>query len=193
MSLFKLPLRLFGLKDIPAVPFDIGGSIDTLLRLDIRGHETEQALQGLTNEYTLDGQTARSYSFLFGGEAADEAPREAREQIRKVLSGNPLKVSAAIGKASTSTEASSPMAPPGIAIPSPASCWRSGTRWRNTSASSATRVHDRLHRGPRAGGASAAPMAAQHRNLIGGVYVRPTPRRRWRRTGRAPCPSRAAA
>ena len=58
MSLFKLPLRLFGLKDIPAVPFDIGGSIETLLRLDIRGHETQQALQGLTNEYTLDGETA---------------------------------------------------------------------------------------------------------------------------------------
>lgn len=52
MSLFKLPLRLFGLKTSPAVPFDIAGTADTLLRLDIRGHETQQALQGLTNEYT---------------------------------------------------------------------------------------------------------------------------------------------
>src|SRR5262249_13812067 len=89
---FKLPLSELGLKYIPAVPVDIGGMIDTLVKLGIRAKQREQALQGLTKTFTIGGSTARAYAFLFGGEAADAKPAAARERLRGFLSGNELEV-----------------------------------------------------------------------------------------------------
>lgn len=97
-DLFKLPLRLFGLKNLPAVPVDVEGIVETLVLLDVRAHEMEQALEGLTQEYTIDGQTARAYSFLFGGKAADADASEARQRLRKLVGGNPLAVATTLGE-----------------------------------------------------------------------------------------------
>ena len=103
-SLFKLPLRLFGLKNLPAVPVDVVGTAETLVRLDLRAKEIEQALQGLTQEYTIGGRTARAYSFLFGGRAADEEARQARGRLRSALAGDPAAVAAALGREILSRE-----------------------------------------------------------------------------------------
>jgi Lipoxygenase len=89
-DIFKLPLRLFGLKDIPAVPVDLAGVVETLIKLDVRAKETQQAIQGLTGTYTIGETTALAYRFLFGDQAADEAVADARERLRGVLSANPL-------------------------------------------------------------------------------------------------------
>jgi hypothetical protein len=89
---FQLPLRAFGLKNIPAVPVDLEGMVDTLLKLDVRAKQTEQAIQGLSKTYTLSGRTAPAHAFLFGGEAADAKPGAARERLRGFLSGNPLEI-----------------------------------------------------------------------------------------------------
>ena len=87
-----LPLRDFGLKNIPAVPVDLAGMVDTLLKLDIRAKQTEQAMQGLSKTFTVDGLTARGHAFLYGGEAADARPAAEREHLRHFLSGHPLTI-----------------------------------------------------------------------------------------------------
>src|SRR5262245_46720501 len=70
----KLPLRELGLTNIPAVPVDIEGMVDTLVKLGLRSKQREQALQGLSKTFTIGGSTARAYAFLFGGGAADAEP-----------------------------------------------------------------------------------------------------------------------
>ncbi len=66
-TIHKLPLRLFGLKDAPAVPFEIEGLAGTLIKLGIRAEQTKQATYGLSNVFTIQGTTAPAYAFLFGG------------------------------------------------------------------------------------------------------------------------------
>ncbi len=53
---------------LPAVPLDPAGLIDTLQKLEIRGAQTLQAKQALTNRYTIGGQTRDGYTFLYGAE-----------------------------------------------------------------------------------------------------------------------------
>ncbi len=93
---FKLPLRLFGLKAIPAVPVSLEDMIETLINLDIRNKQKEQPTQGLTREFTIDGLTARAITFLYGGQPEDGPAATAREQLRKSLSGNPIKILSAL-------------------------------------------------------------------------------------------------
>ena len=88
----QLPLREFGLTNIPAVPVDIAGMVDTLFKLGVRVKQREQALQGLSKTFTIGGSTARAYDFLFGGEAADARRRAAHERLRGFLSRNPLEI-----------------------------------------------------------------------------------------------------
>jgi hypothetical protein len=48
---YKLPhlrLRELGLRNVPAVPVDLGGMLDTLLKLGLRAKQREQAYQALT-------------------------------------------------------------------------------------------------------------------------------------------------
>jgi hypothetical protein len=94
-TIFQLPLRLFGLKYIPAVPVDLAGVVKTLFKLDGRAQETQQAIQSLTGIYTIGDVNGTAYNFLFGGQPADAAAGEARERLRDLLSANPL----AAGKA----------------------------------------------------------------------------------------------
>jgi hypothetical protein len=48
IRLHHLPLRKLGFKYVPAVPVDIPGMVDTLLKLGIKTKQYEQALQGLS-------------------------------------------------------------------------------------------------------------------------------------------------
>ena len=86
----QLPLRGHGLKHLPAVPVDLGGMPDTLVKLGIRTKQVEQAYQGLAKTYTIGGSTARAHTFLFGQEVADAKPAAARERLRAFLGDNPL-------------------------------------------------------------------------------------------------------
>ncbi|MEM7357391.1 MAG: hypothetical protein AAF657_41640, partial [Acidobacteriota bacterium] len=88
----KLPLRLLGLKNMPTVPVDIKGTIETLGKLDTRSKEADQPTQSLTKLFTIDGETARAHAFLFGGEPIGSRAAEARDRLRNVLGGNPLKI-----------------------------------------------------------------------------------------------------
>ncbi|MEM7584976.1 MAG: lipoxygenase family protein [Acidobacteriota bacterium] len=89
---FKLPLRLLGFRNIPAIPVDIGGMIETLVKLGIRAAEIEQPVQSLTQTLTIDQNTARAHAFLFGGEAWDARASVARERLKEMLGGNPVRI-----------------------------------------------------------------------------------------------------
>src|SRR6185295_16760033 len=110
-SLHHLPLRLFGLKHIPAVPVTLDGLLGSLVRLGIRAEEVKQAAHGLNNVYTIGGETLPAFPFLFGpsssgdapavradgGVAAQVAPTEdrvdraatARQELATLLAGHP--------------------------------------------------------------------------------------------------------
>jgi hypothetical protein len=57
----RLPVRKLGFKYVPAVPVDIPGMTDTLVKLGIKTKQYEQALQGLSKTFTIGGSTARAY------------------------------------------------------------------------------------------------------------------------------------
>ncbi len=62
----QLPLRST-FPNLPAVPVDPAGMLDTLAKLEIRAEQQLQAKQGLTQKFTINGETHRAYAFLFGG------------------------------------------------------------------------------------------------------------------------------
>ena len=85
----QLPLGELGFKYVPAVPVDVGGLGDTLVKLAVRLKQREQPLQGLSRTFTIGGSTARAYNFLFGPEAAVEKQLAAHESLRGALSRDP--------------------------------------------------------------------------------------------------------
>jgi hypothetical protein len=52
-SFHHLPLCKLGFEYVPAVPLDIPGMADALVRLGIKTKQYEQALQGLSRAYTI--------------------------------------------------------------------------------------------------------------------------------------------
>src|SRR5262245_58438427 len=90
IKISQLPLRQHGLTHVPAVPLDILGMVDTLLRLDGKLKQREQALQGLSRTFTIDGTTAPAYSFLFGTEPVGASAAAVLERLRALLKRNPL-------------------------------------------------------------------------------------------------------
>ncbi|MEM6795460.1 MAG: lipoxygenase family protein [Acidobacteriota bacterium] len=62
----KLPLRILGFRDMPAVPVDVLEVPRTLAGLTGRAGQTKQSTHGLSNTYTIQGITAPAYPFLFG-------------------------------------------------------------------------------------------------------------------------------
>jgi len=73
---------------LPAIPVDLEGMVETLVRLAIRQAQLSQAKQGLTNAYTIQGRTEVAYAFLFGEEAA-AAGTKTWEGIQKLLEQAP--------------------------------------------------------------------------------------------------------
>jgi hypothetical protein len=96
-----LPLRKLGFEHVPAVPVDIPGMVDTLVRLGVKTKQYEQALQGLSRTYTIRGTTARAYNFLYGNflygnETPDAKRAVARERLHGVLRRNPPEIHAGL-------------------------------------------------------------------------------------------------
>jgi Lipoxygenase len=92
---FKLPrlhLRELGLDNVPAVPVDIAGILDTLVKLGIREKQCELAYQGLSRTFTIGGTTARAHAFLLGAQTADAQRAAARDNLRAFLDSNPLEI-----------------------------------------------------------------------------------------------------
>jgi len=73
----QLPLRDFGLQNIPAVPYllTLSEPLLTLFRLAGRSLEVEPAKNALSNTYTIAGQTASAYDFLYGRSSSDDLAR----------------------------------------------------------------------------------------------------------------------
>jgi len=90
IKLPQLPLRELGLNNVPAVPVDIVGMLDTLVKLGVRVKQREQALQGLSKTFTIGGSTVRAHDFLFGGEATDAQQAAILERLRGLMNRNPL-------------------------------------------------------------------------------------------------------
>ena len=99
MSIFgdidHLPLRWIGLDSIPAVPIELEGLIDTVLKLRERAEETEPARQGLSNIYAIGGRTAEAIDFLFGDQAG-QARADALRNLAQLCEQRPAKVAAAL-------------------------------------------------------------------------------------------------
>ena len=66
------------------MPVSFDDTVDTLARLLIRTFQTKQAMQGLTNRYTLDGVEAYGRDFLFNQNSKTRR-RESPSQLRAVL------------------------------------------------------------------------------------------------------------
>ncbi len=62
------PKWLFGLglRNIPAVPFDLSDILDSGFKLLDRRRQIKRAKNELTNEYTINGRTATGREFMFG-------------------------------------------------------------------------------------------------------------------------------
>ncbi len=62
-----VPLRLFGLKEIPAVPIaDPAYMVEMLSKLNARVKEVNFAVRGLSDVYTIGDEQATAQEFLFG-------------------------------------------------------------------------------------------------------------------------------
>src|SRR5262245_46191316 len=85
-----LPVRDHGLENVPAVPVDVVGMVDTLLKLGAKVKQRELALQGLSKTFTIGGTTARAHEFLYGREAPEVKAGLVYEQLRASLGHNPL-------------------------------------------------------------------------------------------------------
>ena len=97
MAIERLPLQLFGLEDIPAVPVQLEAMLDTVVRLGGRSLEVKPAVQGLTTEYTLGGTTASAYEFLYGAQSS-QLLSGALDGLASLLKANPDRVRTALSQ-----------------------------------------------------------------------------------------------
>lgn len=110
-DIWQLPLRAT-FPDLPAVPFDAAGVVDTVARLAVRDEQETQAKQGLTHKFTIDGVTQTAYAFLLGGATAS-AQGDGRRALAKWLQENPGRTPADLHRtlAKRSSAASSAASP----------------------------------------------------------------------------------
>jgi hypothetical protein len=69
-SLPQMPLRS-SYPNVPAIPVDAAGALDTLGRLAIRSQQAIQAKQGLNHRFKIGGVSRTAYAFLYGGPNAN--------------------------------------------------------------------------------------------------------------------------
>lgn len=99
-KIHHLPLDWIGLENIPAVPVELDGLLDSALKLYERTREIQPAKQGLTNRYTLNATTATSLEFLYGEKPGDGL-QGALDEVIASLKHNPAGIVAALRKALT--------------------------------------------------------------------------------------------
>ena len=68
----KWLFRGMALKEIPAVPFDVGKTLEAAAGLLARKQELQAAMKELSNIYTIDGVTDSAHDFLFRESLADK-------------------------------------------------------------------------------------------------------------------------
>lgn len=84
-----LPIQAF-FPNLPAIPVDLEGMLETLLRLGLRSEQVVQAKQGLTRMFEIGGQTETGYAFLYGDtNSADKTA--AWTELEKALKTDSLK------------------------------------------------------------------------------------------------------
>lgn len=85
-----LPIREKGFKDMPAVPFIISETIDTVVKLGLRTQECKMAKAGLNRKYTLYDATREqkysqnAYTFMYDNAPIDNT-KEEREGLLERL------------------------------------------------------------------------------------------------------------
>ncbi len=92
----QLPVRAT-FPNLPAIPVDPAGALDTLARLRIRAEQVVQAKQGLTRRFTIRGRTGTGYAFLYGGSASATAAA-ARDALATQLREQPDRGAAALAR-----------------------------------------------------------------------------------------------
>lgn len=93
--ILPLPLHFFGLKNIPGVPVVVDEWLDTLAKLAGREAQTKPAKNGLTNTYTIGGQTATAHAFLYGGTPVNVA-QAARDNLAAAVRESPMHAAASL-------------------------------------------------------------------------------------------------
>lgn len=81
---YYVPIRDLGLTEMPAVPFNAVETLETILKLQLRAGENKMAKGGLTNTYTIKGETQGAYAFLYDDESLD-GDSEAYDELYKKL------------------------------------------------------------------------------------------------------------
>lgn len=95
-----LPLDWIGLENIPAVPVELDGLLDSAVKLYERTKEIQPAKQGLTNRYTLNATTATGLEFLYGERPGDEL-QIALDDVIGSLKHNPAGIMTALRRTLT--------------------------------------------------------------------------------------------
>lgn len=85
-EIHHLNLQKRGLVHIPAVPYtlNLGKMIKTLLNLTSREKEMQQAQNGLSNTYEIDGHSENGFTYLYG-EEGHKKRQEALEKLKDSL------------------------------------------------------------------------------------------------------------
>ena len=86
----QLPLRST-FPNLPAVPLDLLGSLETLEKLEVRSEQVMQAKQGLTRKFTINGVRQRAYAFLFEG-STPAAQSDEWRGLKQALQEDPERV-----------------------------------------------------------------------------------------------------
>jgi hypothetical protein len=73
-----------GLTEMPAVPYSLLETAETLLGLLKRGEEIKDAKDGLDNEFTINGETQTGYMFMFGTADNDPSKEEKEKLLKKI-------------------------------------------------------------------------------------------------------------
>jgi hypothetical protein len=71
--------------NLPAIPVDVLGSIETIARLTLRSEQVKQAKQGLTRMFTIRGVTDVAYAFLYGATATLRLAGDSTGSVAKLL------------------------------------------------------------------------------------------------------------
>ncbi|MFT5645404.1 MAG: hypothetical protein ACI976_000074 [Aureispira sp.] len=95
----KLPLKLLGYTNIPAIAFQLEEIPGTLLKLGLRAKATTQAKWGLNKFYKIDSFNENGYSYLYGrGKDAEAASESARQSLKEDLEKSFVSVELASSK-----------------------------------------------------------------------------------------------
>lgn len=71
-NIWRLPIRDLGFTHMPALPLSVSEALQTAVQLVEREKEFTQAKNGLSRIFTIQGQTANAYAFLYGAQAPNQ-------------------------------------------------------------------------------------------------------------------------